>query len=289
MKNIFIILIYILIIPTVLKANTENERLLKELDKVISNKKYYHNLREEKLSQLKDSLKRSNDITEKYNISGALFYEYLHYQADSSLYYINMKHKYFPLLNNPELEDEILINRAEVFGVMGMYNEAKSELDKVNKANITNKGLLGYYYRTRRAYYGWLADYTADDNASKCYSLKTEIYRDSISQLGITDIDFKINQAERMIYDGDYRNAIKALLPLLSDSINLKRKVYVNYTLSDAYEAIGDTPNQIKYLANTAIMDIKMAEREYASLQKLALLMYHQGNLDSCHVLWKMR
>ena len=62
MKNIFIILIYILIIPTVLKANPENERLLKELDKVISNKKYYHNLREEKLSQLKDSLKRSNDL-----------------------------------------------------------------------------------------------------------------------------------------------------------------------------------------------------------------------------------
>ena len=130
--------------------------------------------------------------------------------------------------------------------------------------HITNKGLLGYYYRTRRAYYGWLADYTADDNASKCYSLKTEIYRDSISQLGITDIDFKINQAERMIYDGDYRNAIKALLPLLSDSINLKRKVYVNYTLSDAYEAIGDTSSQIKYLASTAIMDIKMGNLDRA-------------------------
>ena len=241
MKNIFIILIYILIIPTVLKANPENERLLKELDKVISNKKYYHNLRED-----------------------------LHYQADSSLYYINMKHKYFPLLNNPELEDEILINRAEVFGVMGMYNEAKSELDKVNKANITNKGLLGYYYRTRRAYYGWLADYTADDNASKCYSLKTEIYRDSISQLGITDIDFKINQAERMIYDGDYRNAIKALLPLLSDSINLKRKVYVNYTLSDAYEAIGDTSSQIKYLATSR-----------KSGQSLQLLVMFHGRCSS--------
>ena len=87
MKNLYIILIYILL-PVLSFANSGNESLLKELDKVISNKKYYHNLREEKLSQLKDSLKRSNDITEKYNISGALFYEYLHYQADSSLYYI---------------------------------------------------------------------------------------------------------------------------------------------------------------------------------------------------------
>lgn len=282
MKNLYIILIYILL-PVLSFANSGNESLLKELDKVISNKKYYHNLREEKLSQLKDSLKRSNDITEKYNISGALFYEYLHYQADSSLYYINMKHKYFPLLNNPELEDEILINRAEVFGVMGMYNEAKRELDKVNKSNIKNKGLIGYYYRTCRAYYGWLADYTADNLESRFYSSKTEIYRDSISQLGIIDIDFKINSAEKLIYKGDYSNAINRLLPLLSDSMEMKRKVYVNYTLAEAYEAMKDTTNQIKYLATTAIMDIKMAEREYASLQKLAYLIYLQGDIDRAY------
>ena len=283
MKNFFISLIYIFFLPTMIVAKSDNENLLKELDEVISNKKYYHKLREDKISHLKDSLRKSGDVKEKYDLCGALFYEYLHYQADSSLYYINMKHSYLPQMNKPELEDEILINRAEVFGVMGMYNEAEIELDKVNLGKITNPGLIGYYYRTRRAYYGWLADYTADIKASKYYKKITETYRDSISMMKLPDMDSQINNAEELIINGEFSRAINLLLSCMQSSKDMKRNVYANYTLSEAYEALDDTTNQIKYLAITAIMDIKMAEREYASLQKLAYLIYLQGDLDRAY------
>ena len=283
MKNFFISLIYIFFLPTMIVAKSDNENLLKELDEVISNKKYYHKLREDKISHLKDSLRKSGDVKEKYDLCGALFYEYLHYQADSSLYYINMKHSYLPQMNKPELEDEILINRAEVFGVMGMYNEAEIELDKVNLGKITNPGLIGYYYRTRRAYYGWLADYTADIKASKYYKKITETYRDSISMMNLPDMDSQINNAEELIINGEFSRAINLLLSCMQSSKDMKRNVYANYTLSEAYEALDDTSNQIKYLAITAIMDIKMAEREYASLQKLAYLIYLQGDLDRAY------
>ena len=283
MKNFFISLIYIFFLPTMIVAKSDNENLLKELDEVISNKKYYHKLREDKISHLKDSLRKSGDVKEKYDLCGALFYEYLHYQADSSLYYINMKHSYLPQMNKPELEDEILINRAKVFGVMGMYNEAEIELDKVNLGKITNPGLIGYYYRTRRAYYGWLADYTADIKASKYYKKITETYRDSISMMKLPDMDSQINNAEELIINGEFSRAINLLLSCMQSSKDMKRNVYANYTLSEAYEALDDTTNQIKYLAITAIMDIKMAEREYASLQKLAYLIYLQGDLERAY------
>ena len=283
MRNFIIILFYVISFPLLLEANTENDSLLRKLDEVILNKKYYHDLREEKLANLKDSLRKSDDVVEKYNLCGALFYEYLHYQADSSLYYINKKHSYLPQLNQPELEDEILINRAEVFGVMGMYNEAAYELDRVNKSKITNTDLIGYYYRTCRAYYGWLADYTADIKASEYYEKMTKVYRDSISMINFSDIDSQINCAEGLIINGEYDNAVKLLLSCLHSSHDLKRKVYANYTLSEAYEALGDTVNQVKYLAITAIMDIMMAEREYASLQKLAYMMYHIGDIDRAY------
>lgn len=186
-------------------------------------------------------------------------------------------------MNKPELEDEILINRAEVFGVMGMYNEAEIELNKVNLGKITNPGLIGYYYRTRRAYYGWLADYTADIKASKYYKKITETYRDSISMMKLPDMDSQINNAEELIINGEFSRAINLLLSCMQSSKDMKRNVYANYTLSEAYEALGDTTNQIKYLAITAIKDIKMAEREYASLQKLAYLIYQQGDLDRAY------
>ena len=77
MKNFFISLIYIFVLPTIIVAKSGNENLLKELEEVISNKKYYHKLREDKISHLKDSLRKSGDVKEKYDLCGALFYEYL--------------------------------------------------------------------------------------------------------------------------------------------------------------------------------------------------------------------
>lgn len=40
---------------------------------------------------LKQRLHRSKDNREKYELCGSLFNAYLHYQADSALYYINGK------------------------------------------------------------------------------------------------------------------------------------------------------------------------------------------------------
>lgn len=40
-----------------------------------------------------------------------------------------------PQLNRPELEYEIVINRATVMGVMGMYIEAMEQLEKIDPKN----------------------------------------------------------------------------------------------------------------------------------------------------------
>ena len=49
-----------------------------------------------------------------------------------------------PLLNHPELKNEIVINRAEVMGVMGMYNEALEQLERVDPLELEREdfGLL---------------------------------------------------------------------------------------------------------------------------------------------------
>ena len=46
-----------------------------------------------------------------------------------------------PLLNHPELKNEIVINRAEVMGVMGMYNEALEQLERVDPLELERETL----------------------------------------------------------------------------------------------------------------------------------------------------
>ena len=63
-----------------------------------------------------------------------------------------------------------------------------------------------------------------------------------------------------------------------------RQETYINYTYSDIYAAEGDTEQQIYYLAQTAIADLKDAVREYASLQKLAQLVYEEGDIDRAYL-----
>ena len=59
------------------------------------------------------------------------------------------------------MADEIIIDRATVLGVMGMYIEAMKELENINPEKLDKQTLLSYY-QTYRACYGWLADYTTN-------------------------------------------------------------------------------------------------------------------------------
>lgn len=269
--------------PSALRSQQPSlQDALKELDQAIRQKDIYHSQREKKIQQLKDRLQHTSDIWEKYNLCGSLFYEYLHYQADSSLYYINGKSNYLPLLKRPDLKNEISINRAEVMGVMGMYNEALLELQRINPHKL-EKGPLSYYYRTYRAYYGWIADYIADANAKKKYLMQTDLYRDSILLLSPPGTDREIVFAEKKLLYNQPDEAIRLLQSLSSQAKDMQQSAYINYTMSEAYAVKKDRNMQMYYLAQTAILDLKMAVREYASLQKLARLVYEQGDLERAY------
>lgn len=176
----YFFLFLLFIHPLTLSADKEdNKSLLKELDRVIKHKIEYQSQKEKSINSLKAQLLQANKNEEKYDLCGSLFIAYLHYQADSALHYINKKAEIAPMLNRPNLECEIFINRAEVMGVMGMYVDALNQLKQVDPQKL-DKALLEYYYRTYRACYGWIADYTTYKAEKLKYVQLTDLYRDSI-------------------------------------------------------------------------------------------------------------
>ncbi|WP_455673037.1 DUF6377 domain-containing protein [Phocaeicola sp.] len=284
MRNITCCLIlFLFMCPVSLFADKNpNETVLKELDEIIKKKQSFHIEKEKEISETKQRLHYSRNDEEKYELCGSLFYLYLHYQADSSLYYINGKMNLLPLLNQPELKNEIIINRAEVMGVMGMYNEALGQLRLINPKELELE-TLNYYYRTYRAYYGWVADYTTNNDEKQKYLHQTNLYRDSILTTALPGVDRDIVWAEKYIVDGRPDSSMVILENLLTKKPDMRQKAYIYYTLSEVYDAKRDIDKQIYYLAMTAIVDLESATKEYASLQKLAQLMYEQGDIDRAY------
>lgn len=284
MKNVTCFLIVCLLtaaIPLFAEKNS-NEEVLKRLDQIIDNKSAYHVRKEKEIADLKQRLNRSKDNREKYELCGSLFNAYLHYQADSALYYINGKMNLLPLLNAPELKNEIVINRAEVMGVMGMYNEALEQLEQVNPLELEQETLT-YYYRTCRAYYGWVTDYTTGDVEKVKYLKKTDAYKDSILMAARPCVDRSIVWAEKKVLGGEVDSALVVLEDILKKNPNEQQKGYIYYTFSEAYGLQGDIQKETYYLALTAITDLESSVREYASLQKLAWLMYKTGDVDRAY------
>lgn len=151
-----------------ISAQDSEQRILEQLDKAISQKEKFKNDREAVISQIKQRLNYATDNTERYKLCGELFNLYLHYQADSACHYIRRKEYYNSLQPQPERDIEISINRAEVRGVMGMYNEALTELQTIHPHELSSPN-LEYYYFTIRACYGWMADNTVDLHVKQTY------------------------------------------------------------------------------------------------------------------------
>ena len=259
------------------------ERTLKELDGAIAKKGEYHQQRNTQIEELKRQLQYSENPQEQYNLYDALWNAYLHYQTDSALYYVNKKSDLLLKLDRPELKDEILLNRAEVFGLMGMYSEALDEMKKLDVRELRGDNLL-YYYRSYRVFYGWLADYTADKSAQQKYVEQAEVYRDSILLLNLGGIDRSIIQAEKKLLNNDPDGAISLLDGLLEKQDALQWQAYLYYTLSEAYEVKKQVEKQIYCLAKSAVCDMKLANREYAALQRLANLVFDRGELERAYL-----
>ena len=248
-----------------ISAQDSEQRILEQLDKAISQKEKFKNDREAVISQIKQRLNYATDNTERYKLCGELFNLYLHYQADSACHYIRRKEYYNSLQPQPERDIEISINRAEVRGVMGMYNEALTELQTIHPHELSSPN-LEYYYFTIRACYGWMADNTVDLHVKQTYLKKTELYRDSLLKILPQGSNRNIVLAEKMILSGQADQAI----PILNK-------------VSLAYEAKKDTDMEIYYLAQTALIDLNASVREYAALQKLARLVYQQGDPERAY------
>ena len=284
MKHIACFLLLFLSVHPILSSagTTDNEKVLRKLDQVMADKAKYQTQKEEAIDELKAKLEHSGNPEEKFRLYGSLFDAYLHYQADSALHYINCQMQILPALNRPELKDELIISRATVMGVMGMYNEAMEQLAQINPRKLTPKALQSYY-QTYRACYGWIADYTTNREEKRKYIEKTDLYRDSIIQTMPPGINRTIVLTEKYIVTGKADSVLFTLNEALKGSVDRRQQAYIYFTLSEAYRMKKDTDKQIYYHALTAIADLEASVREYASLQQLAQLMYRTGDIDRAY------
>lgn len=286
--KILAILYLILAIPLAFAQSTQPDQrtkeLLKKLDQYVAHKTDYHAQRNKQIETLKAQAKRSDGIV-RINLYREIYGQYAHYCTDSAQVYLELMAACPEAKTSTAVQAYIHTGQAEICAVAGLYAEAVTELEKVDK-NVINKKepeLELFYYRTIRTLYGWMADYTDMPGPHKLYSDKTMQYRDTLLAIESPGESRDIVEADKATATGNPQLAVEILLPLAAKMGKDAPDPYICFTLHQAYHALNKQQDAMYYLVLTAIADLQLATTEYQALPILAQVLYEQGDIERAY------
>lgn len=258
------------------------DSIFDKLNDAIKNKQHYVLLKEERILNFKKIKSEDLSKEQEYNYNKALYIEYQKFNSDSAILYVKKNLLIASELQNKALSDLAKLQLANLYSSSGKYRESESILKSISKKTLA-KSLLPNYYVVYKEFF---EHYNAN-SISKMYIEQIVKYRDSL--LGVINpaaLNFKINQIQKNIFDKKLAIAQKKLLILLKETKeDDPQYAMIAYLMGVVFEKENQFELSKKYFALSAISDIKTANKDNASLQKLALIFYEIGDVDMAYKL----
>jgi len=278
----YICLLTITYISTYASNPNKTQTALNRLDQTIDSIDFYNARKEKTISENKQLI-----LLEKYNyeklfeVYGLLKDDYFKFNPDSCKKYTDLRITIARKLNNESYIAESLIDLANWYAYVSMFNNAKEILDKVRE-NLPKSQRVKYYSSLSSFYYlktsyCSLFDELKTYNLNKCY-----LYRDSTSQSSEKENSsiYELTIADKLRMEGHYRESIKYLTSRtkkLKPDNNLIR-LYAS-SLAQSYEKEGKINEAKYYYAISSISDIQNAIKETSSLWMLSSILFKEGDL----------
>ena len=258
MKKTLFCLCSLLLCAAALSAGTlKMDSLLERLDDVIRERARYIDQKEDRLHKLKQGFYAGMPDEERFERLDALLEEYRSYNADSSLAVTQERLRLAENLGNRDYLNNARMNLAELMGIAGMYKEALEQMEAVAYDSLPEH-LRGYYFHN-------LLHYRLADGDTLSYAL---------------------NRSQQCNANNRPDEAIGLMTRYLTRG-NTHYRAIAAYTLAESYHQKGDAEHEKYYLAVAAIADLQTPVLEYAALPALAVLLFHEGDVERAYVYLK--
>jgi cell division protein FtsL len=266
-------------------VGSEIDSLLKVLDQTIDLHNTYMQSKELRIKSLKKLIDKP-DISreETYAINSLLYKEFLKYNFDSALNYINLNLKIAESLDRREWIFETKFQLAHLLSASGLYIESTSILESIDKSQLTLSQKLNYFacYQRLNAELGMYSG--LKENSDKYFGI-ANAFRDSL----LASLDTKSNEYllyyESKLQDLGKFDESRNINSILLSGTKIGSPEYALYAFQRAisYRIQGDTLHHKKYLILSAISDIKAATKDNASLTLLAILLFENKEIDRAY------
>lgn len=268
-------------------GQTVSDSIIKELDKVMMEKKRFDEEKEKRINGLKSLLaykKGSVSETDEYQINNKLIDEYWSYSFDSTITYLNKNAAIAKRLNNRQWINKSKLDLALLLASSGTYKEAQDILGTISTAALSI-AQLKEYYNCHRKIYSDLDYFSLEHDYKKEYFKLYQKYTDSIKPLiSENEDEYLYLQEWELLDQGKFDACLKInSLRLSKVKIASKEYSYITFQRSMIYEQMNNRVMEKKYLALSAISDIMDSRKDNASLAKLAFRIYEKGDIDRAY------
>lgn len=268
------------------KAASQTSRL----DKAISNREYFVGLKQHRLDSLKNLISEQDNDNRKLAIYNTLFREYLPFNFDSTMTYVDRAEKLTYGSKNYDILSQVKIHRALALATSGHFSHAIAILDKIDSRKLSKEIKEEYFAACEWSYGAW-AEYSDKHTIAPQFTAKSLEYLDSL--ITVTDKDtpeYTFQNAEKSLrlkkYDMAENNYLSAIGQI---PINTRLYARAAYGLALTYKELHNKDKYREWLINAAISDQMVPLKENLALQQLAMFIKEEeGDLAKANAYLKI-
>lgn len=260
----------------------ELEKLLAQVDSELDRSDHYNRQKEDRISLLKKQLGNASNPEQRYWAARDIYGEYSTFNSDSAMAYADYCLSLARMLGRREWIDEMNLNRSYVFSATGLLEQAVEALSEINPDSLNTTMTISYCERllflgTRRF------QYIGDEHIDEAYPPEID------SMLQSACIELSPGDEQYSWFRGwshlkDKSSALEVIPEVKRDvdaqALDNRNAAMDAWVLSKLYEYAGQPDLRLEYLLRSAIADIKCSNKEIASLEEAAWILFQMGDID---------
>lgn len=285
MKNkILIFLLFLLFAGTAMCRENKSDSLLTELDKVISERSKYSEIKKAKISELKQKKKGLKNIRQQFEVNREIIEQYSSFICDSAEFYINENLSIAKKLNDKDFILESSFRLFNIYSLSGLFLQASDISDSIEYESLSNSYKIWYCWNYIR-YYENLIFYTDDHKFAKLYEKEKENCRDKVMGMLYKQSDeYRKEYAHKLQVAGKYTAAVNLLKPIFDkQKPGTHDYAMAAMNLAKVYKSAKNSDEEEYYLILAATADVESAVKENEALLSLAINLYNKGDVNRAY------
>ena len=265
---------------------SSNEEALRKLDALIEHMPDYTRVREAQFEELRRQEAGTKNLEEKFWLTRTLFDNYTVFDSDSAAVYGDRAINMARLLDRPDLEAELHIKKSYTFTAIGLLDQGLAELEKVDRSQLSADAMVDYL--GQRVYWMTHSDqYRNITRQDVPYTDEVAAVLDSINAI------IEPSHPEYVYYvtyramgrdKDEQRAALATVEPLMKNfKYDKREEAKAAWTVSQLHRFLGNTSRQEEMLINSAFADLRVVNRDIASLEDLSDIRHQKGDLERAY------